>query len=137
MLLGLSDPNENLEKKCKEIFGIFLDMLKIKLIKYEENLNSDGYIYIPEVYIFYLVIFFIFNDNINVYYQYLSKRNNKKNQNNKYFINIFGNYLKEIKKKFSFIDSTFLLKVLNEMKKYECKNILEKICPKMKNRIWK
>ena len=82
MLLGLSDPNENIEKKCKEILGIFLDLLKIKIIKYEDYLNSDGYIYIPEVYILYLIIFFIFNDNINTYYQ-----QNLIINNNKYFMN--------------------------------------------------
>ena len=123
MLLGLSDPNETIEKHCKEIFGVFLDLLKIKLIKYEDYLNTDGYIYIPEVYVFYLIIFFIFNDNINIYYQQSSIIYNNKYQNNKYFMNIFGNYLKEIKKKFGFVDSTFLLKVLNEMKKCDCKNI--------------
>ena len=133
MLLGLSDPNENLEKKCKEIFGIFLDLLKIKLVKYEDYLNSDGYIYIPEVYIFYLVIFFIFNDNININYQYNIKYNTNKYQNNKYFMNIFGNYLKEIKKKFGFVDSTFLLKALNEMKKFECKNIKKIKCLESEN----
>ena len=123
MLLGLSDPNETIEKHCKEIFGVFLDLLKIKLIKYEDYLNTDGYIYIPEVYVFYLIIFFIFNDNINIYYQQSSIIYNNKYQSNKYFMNIFGNYLKEIKKKFGFVDSTFLLKVLNEMKKCDCKNI--------------
>ena len=123
MLLGLSDPNETIEKNCKEIFGVFLDLLKIKLIKYEDYLNTDGYIYIPEVYVFYLIIFFIFNDNINIYYQQSSIIYNNKYQSNKYFMNIFGNYLKEIKKKFGFVDSTFLLKVLNEMKKCDCKNI--------------
>ena len=128
MLLGLSDPNDYLEKQCKEIFMIFLDLLKIKLIKYENYLNSDGYIYIPEIYIFYLIIFFIFNDNLNINYQY-----NLKNNNNKYFMNIFGNYLKEIKKKFGFIDSTFLLKVLNEMKKYDCKNIKKIKCLESEN----
>ena len=122
MILGLSDPNDKIEKSCKEILGIFLDLLKLKLIKYEDYLNSDGYIYIPEVYIFYLIIFFIFNDNINLYYQKNSTINNK------YFMNIFGNYLKEVKKKFGFIDSTFLLKVLNEMKKFECKNIKKIKC---------
>ena len=122
IILGLSDPNEKIEKSCKEILGIFLDLLKLKLIKYEDYLNSDGYIYIPEVYIFYLIIFFIFNDNINLYYQQNS------NINNKYFMNIFGNYLREVKKKFGFIDSTFLLKVLNEMKKFECKNIKKIKC---------
>ena len=125
MLLGLSDPNEKIEKKCKEILGIFLDLLKIKIIKYEDYLNSDGYIYIPEVYILYLIIFFIFNDNINTYYQ---QNYNNKYQNNKYFMNIFGTYLKEIKKKFGFVDSTFLLKVLNEMKKLDCKNIKKIKC---------
>ena len=124
ILLGLSDPNDKLEKSCKDILSIFLDLLKIKLIKYEDYLNSDGYIYIPEVFIFYLIIFCIFNNNINIYYQ----QNSIKNQNNKYFVNIFGNYLKEIKKKFGFVDSTFLLKVLNEMKKYECKNIKKIKC---------
>jgi len=128
MLLGLSDPNDKIEKNCKEIFGIFLDLLKIKLIKYEDFLNTDGYIYIPEVYIFYLIIFFIFNDNINIYYQQNSNINNSKYQNNKYFMNIFVTYLKEVKKKFGFIDSTFLLKVLNEMKKFECKNIKKIKC---------
>ena len=123
MLLGLSDPNETIEKHCKEIFGVFLDLLKIKLIKYEDYLNTDGYIYIPEVYVFYLIIFFIFNDNINIYYQQSSIIYNNKYQSNKYFMNIFGNYLKEIKRKFGFVDSTFLLKVLNEMKKCDCKNI--------------
>ncbi len=122
ILLGLSDQNEKIEKSSKEILCIFLDLLKIKLIKYEYYLNSDGYIYIPEVYIFYLIIFFIFNDNINIYYETNS------NINNKYFINIFGNYLKEIKKKFGFVDSTFLLKALSEMKKFECKNIKKIKC---------
>ena len=123
MLLGLSDPNEKIEKNCREIFGIFLHLLKIQLIKYEDYLNTDGYIYIPEVYIFYLIIFFIFNSNINIYYQQNSTIYNNKYQNNKYFMNIFNVYLKEIKKTFGFVDSTFLLKVLNEMKKFECKNI--------------
>ena len=120
IFLGLSDPNEKTEKSIKEICDIFLDMLKLKLIKYEEYLNNEGYIYIPEIYIFYLVIYFIFNDNLNIYYQQCKK--DKKN-NNKYFFNIFNSYLKEIEKKFGFVDSTFLLKALNEMKKYECKNI--------------
>ena len=128
MLLGLSDPNEKIEKNCKEIFSIFLDLLRLKLIKYEDYLNTDGYIYIPEVYIFYLVIFFIFNDNINIYYQKNEDIYKNKYQNNKYFMNIFSNYLKEIKKKFGFVDSTFLLKVLNEMKKFECKNIKKIKC---------
>ena len=120
ILLGLSDPNENIEKDIKEICDIFLDMLKLKLIKYEDYLNNEGYIYIPEIYIFYLIIYFIFNDHLNIYYQQSINSNNK---SNKYFMNIFGSYLKEIQKKFGFIDSTFLLKALNEMKKFECKNI--------------
>ena len=125
ILLGLSDPNENIEKNIKEICDIFLDMLKLKLIKYEGYLNNEGYIYIPEIYIFYLIIYFIFNDNLNIYYQQSINNNNK---SNKYFINIFGSYLKEIQKKFGFIDSTFLLKALNEMKKFECKNIKKIRC---------
>ena len=43
-------------------------------------------------------------------------------------MNIFSNYLKEIKKKFGFVDSTFLLKALNEMKRFECKNIKKIKC---------
>ena len=77
-------------------------------------------IYIPEVYIFYLIIYFIFNNNLNIYYQ--SSINND-NKSSKYFMNIFSSYLKAIQKKFGFVDSTFLLKALNEMKKFECKNI--------------
>ena len=120
ILLGLSDPNEKIEKSTKEICSIFLDMLKLKSLKYEDHLNNEGYIYIPEIYIFYLVIYVIFNNNLNIYYQ---QSMNTKNNNNKYFINIFSTYLKEIQKKFGFVDSTFLLKALNEMKKYECNNI--------------
>ena len=120
IFLGLSDPDENLEKSVKEICEIFLDMLKLKLIKYEDHLNNEGYIYIPEVYIFYLIIYFIFNNNLNIYYQ--SSINND-NKSSKYFMNIFRSYLKAIQKKFGFVDSTFLLKALNEMKKFECKNI--------------
>ena len=89
ILLGLSDPNENIEKNIKEICDIFLDMLKLKLIKYEGYLNNEGYIYIPEIYIFYLIIYFIFNDHLNIYYQQ-SINNNKKS--NKYFMNIFCSY---------------------------------------------
>ena len=130
VFLGLSDPNENIEKSIKDICDIFLDMLKLKLIKYEDYLNNEGYIYIPEIYIFYLIIYFIFNDNLNIYYQQSMNYNNK---SNKYFQNIFSSYLKEVQKKFGFIDSTFLLKALNEMKKFECNNIkkigcLEKEC---------
>ena len=128
ILLGLSDQNEAIEKNCKDNLSIFLDLLKIKLIKYEDNLNSDGYIYIPEVYIFYLIVFFIFNNNINIFYQQNSNLNKNKYQINKYFMNIFSNYLKEIKKKFGFVDSTFLLKALNEMKRFECKNIKKIKC---------
>ena len=80
-----------------------------------------------------MVIFFIFNDNININYQYNIKYNTNKYQNNKYFMNIFGNYLKEIKKKFGFVDSTFLLKALNEMKKFECKNIKKIKCLESEN----
>ena len=120
IFLGLSDPDENIEKSVKEICEIFLDMLKLKLIKYEDHLNNEGYIYIPEVYIFYLIIYFIFNNNLNIYYQ--SSINND-NKSSKYFMNIFSSYLKAIQKKFGFVDSTFLLKALNEMKKFECKNI--------------
>ena len=119
IFLGLSDPNEKIEKNVKDLCQIFLDLLKLKILKYEDYLNNEGYIYIPEVYIFYFIIFVIFNNNLNIYYQ--SSINN--NKNNKYFINIFNSYLKEIKKKFGFVDSTFLLKALNEMKKLECKNI--------------
>ena len=120
IFLGLSDPDENIEKSVKEICEIFLDMLKLKLIKYEDHLNNEGYIYIPEVYIFYLIIYFIFNNNLNIYYQ--SSINND-NKSSKYFMNIFSSYLKAMQKKFGFVDSTFLLKALNEMKKFECKNI--------------
>ena len=129
ILIGLSDPNKNIEKNTKDICNIFLDMLKLKLIKYEDYLNNEGYIYIPEVYIFYLIIYFIFNNNINIYYQQ-SMNNNK---NDKYFLNIFNSYLKEVQKKFGFIDSTFLLKALNEMKKYECKNIKKIGCIEKEN----
>ena len=128
ILLGLSDQNEAIEKMCKNNLSIFLDLLKIKLIKYEDNLNSDGYIYIPEVYIFYLIVFIIFNNNINIYYQQNSNLNNNKYLINKYFMNIFSNYLKEIKKKFGFVDSTFLLKALNEMKRFDCINIKKIKC---------
>ena len=130
ILLGLSDTNENIEKNIKEICDIFLDMLKLKLIKYEGYLNNEGYIYIPEIYIFYLIIYFIFNDNLNIYYQQSINNNIK---SNKYFINIVGSYLKEIQKKFGFIDSTFLLKALNEMKKFECKNIKKIRCLEKEN----
>ena len=115
IFLGLSDPNENIEKSVKEISDIFLDMLKLKLIKYEDYLNNEGYIYIPEIYIFYLIIYFIFNNNLNIYYLQSINNNNK---SNKYYMNIFSSYLKEVQKKFGFIDSTFLLKSLNEMKKF-------------------
>ena len=125
IFLGLSDPDENIEKSVKEICEIFLDMLKLKLIKYEDHLNNEGYIYIPEVYIFYLIIYFIFNNNLNIYYQ--SSINND-NKSSKYFMNIFSSYLKAIQKKFGFVDSTFLLKALNEMKKFECKNIKQIRC---------
>ena len=125
IFLGLSDPDENIEKSVKEICEIFLDMLKLKLIKYEDHLNNEGYIYIPEVYIFYLIIYFIFNNNLNIYYQHSMNNDNK---SNKYFMNIFSSYLKAIQKKFGFVDSTFLLKALNEMKKFECKNIKQIRC---------
>jgi hypothetical protein len=55
------------------------------------------------------------------------------NKNDKYFLNIFNSYLKEVQKKFGFIDSTFLLKALNEMKKYECKNIKKIGCIEKEN----
>ena len=129
ILLGLSDPNEKIEKSTKEICSIFLDMLKLKSLKYEDHLNNEGYIYIPEIYIFYLVIYVIFNNNLNIYYQ--QSINNK--NSSKYIINIFSSYLKEIQKKFGFVDSTFLLKALNEMKKYECKNIKKIGCIEKEN----
>ena len=125
IFLGLSDPDENIEKSVKEICEIFLDMLKLKLIKYEDHLNNEGYIYIPEIYIFYLIIYFIFNNNLNIYYQHSMNNDSK---SNKYFMNIFSSYLKAIQKKFGFVDSTFLLKALNEMKKFECKNIKKIRC---------
>ena len=134
ILLGLSDPNEKIEKSTKEICSIFLDMLKLKSLKYEDHLNNEGYIYIPEIYIFYLVIYVIFNNNLNIYYQ---QSMNTKNNNNKYFINIFSTYLKEIQKKFGFVDSTFLLKALNEMKKYECSNIKKIGCIEKENVFFK
>ena len=130
IFLGLSDPNENIEKSVKEITDIFLDMLKLKLIKYEDYLNNEGYIYIPEIYIFYLIIYFIFNNNLNIYYLQSINNNNK---SNKYYMNIFSSYLKEVQKKFGFIDSTFLLKALNEMKKFECKNIKKIKCLEKEN----
>ena len=134
ILLGLSDPNEKIEKSTKEICSIFLDMLKLKSLKYEDHLNNEGYIYIPEIYIFYLVIYVIFNNNLNIYYQ---QSMNTKNNNSKYFINIFSTYLKEIQKKFGFVDSTFLLKALNEMKKYECNNIKKIGCIEKENVFFK
>ena len=105
-------------------------MLKLKLIKYEDYLNNEGYIYIPEIYIFYLIIYFIFNNNLNIYYQQSINNNNK---SNKYYMNIFSSYLKAIQKKFGFVDSTFLLKALNEMKKFECKNIKKIKCLEKEN----
>ena len=48
-------------------------------------------------------------------------------------MNIFSSYLKEVQKKFGFIDSTFLLKALNEMKKFECKNIKKIKCLEKEN----
>ena len=130
IFLGLSDPNEKIEKSTKEICSIFLDMLKLKSLKYEDHLNNEGYIYIPEIYIFYLVIYIIFNNNLNLYYQ---QSMNGKNNSNKYFMNIFSSFLKEIQKKFGFVDSTFLLKALNEMKKYECNNIKKIGCIEKEN----
>ena len=66
---------------------------------------------------------------MNIYYQ--QSINNK--NSSKYIINIFSSYLKEIQKKFGFVDSTFLLKALNEMKKYECKNIKKIGCIEKEN----
>ena len=129
ILLAFSDPNEEIEKFAKETFENLLILINDKLIQYKGKLNTEGYVYIPEVFICYLIIFFIFNANLNLYYQQIEFFNNKQStKNTKYFNNILVYFFKEIKKKFKSIDSAFLLRELNEIKKFECKNIKKIKC---------
>ena len=118
--ITFADPYKILAKKAKKIFTIFIDEI-YKRMK-NRNLNDiSSYKYIPEVYISNIIVYCVFNNNLNAYF----KINDKKN----YFKTIFTEYFKIIKK--NNFDSDFILRSLDLMKKYDLSKhkIIKKIFP--------
>ena len=119
--ISFADPYKILAIKAKRIFTIFINKI-YQRIK-DRNLNDiSSYKYIPEVYISNIIVYCVFNNNLNVYFKY----NNKKS----YFKTIFTEYFKIIKK--NNVDSDFILRNLDLMKKYDLSKhkIIKKIFTK-------
>ena len=119
--ITFADPYKFLAKKAKKLFSIFINEI-YKRMK-DRNLNDiSSYKYIPEVYISNIIVYCVFNNNLNAYFKFNDKKN--------YFKTIFTEYFKIIKK--NNFDSDFILRSLDLMKKYDLSKhkIIKKIFSK-------
>lgn len=109
IVLCFNDLNKYLSKKSKGLIGLFVTLLLNRLEQNRgENNDKSFYKCIPEVYLSYIVSFFIFNANLNLLFQTGEK---------KYFSDIVNAFLRIVKQgSNNKYDSDFLLKMLNKMK---------------------
>ena len=104
--LCLNDGEKNLAKKVKKMLIAFVKIILQKLKTKEAN---ENYRLIPEVYLSYIIMYFIFNPNLNVYFQRIGKKN--------FFNEIFAGFIRIVKKENNNnFDSDFVLKLLNCIK---------------------
>ena len=118
--ISFSDPYKLLSQKAKKIFSGFIKEIS-KRIK-NRNLNDiSSYKYIPEVYISNIISYCVFNNNLNAFFKFSNKKD--------FFKNIFNEFLKIIKQNCSNIDSNFILRNLDVLKKTDLskKKIIKKI----------
>ena len=118
--ISFSDPYKLLSQKAKKIFSCFINEIS-KRIK-NRNLNDiSSYKYIPEVYISNIISYCVFNNNLNAFFKFSNKKD--------FFKNIFNEYLKIIKQNCSNVDSNFILRNLDVLKKTDLskKKIIKKI----------
>ena len=118
--ISFSDPYKLLSQKAKKIFSCFINEIS-KRIK-NRNLNDiSSYKYIPEVYISNIISYCVFNNNLNAFFKFSNKKD--------FFKNVFNEFLKIIKQNCSNIDSNFILRNLDVLKKtdFSKKKIIKKI----------
>ena len=118
--ISFSDPYKLLSQKAKKIFSCFINEIS-KRIK-NRNLNDiSSYKYIPEVYISNIISYCVFNNNLNAFFKFSNKKD--------FFKNVFNEFLKIIKQNCSNIDSNFILRNLDVLKKTDLskKKIIKKI----------
>ena len=117
--LCLNDNDKHLSKKVKNMLSAFVKIILQKLKTKDPN---EAYRLIPEVYLSYIIMYFVFNPNLNVYYQRIGKKN--------YFTDIIANFIRIIKKvNNNNFDSDFVLKFLNCIKIQDLsdKKIIKKV----------
>ena len=124
LIISLADPESNISKKAYEIISVFVHFLNDKLSKKEDKTSDSAYRYHPEIYISYVLGYFIFNNNLNI----LIQTGNKKDI--AFFSQIINTFLKIIKKQCdNNLDSDFIMKIVNAIKNesMDKKKIIKKI----------
>lgn len=124
LIISLADPDSNIAKKAYEIISVFVHSLNDKLSKKEDKTSDSAYRYHPEIYISYVLGYFIFNNNLNILIQTGSKKDLA------FFSQIINTFLKIIKKQCdNNLDSDFIMKIANAIKNesMDKKKIIKKI----------
>lgn len=125
LTISFADEDKKLSNLAYAIVGSFIDILLNKLKSKEDITSNSCYKYIPEVYLSYIIVYFVFNSNLNIFFQ----RDPKKS----FFSEIINNFFKLIKKKNNNnIDSDFLLRLVNIIKNEDIKDkkVMKKIFSK-------
>lgn len=115
-MLYFNDPDKNLKKRATILFSNFINYIHKKFISnYEKFKNEEKkeikypiLRYLPEIYISFLIMYFVFNTNLNLLFQSKDK---------KFFEIIITTYLRLLKKNtLNELDSDYIIKNIHKIK---------------------
>lgn len=127
LTIAFADPDKTLQRLSNGIISSFISHIFSKLNKITDINDNSAYKYIPEVYLSYIIVYYVFNSNLNILFQIADKKELS------YFSEIIISFFKIIKRQCeNRIDSDFILRLLSKIKgeslkeRKEIKNIFSK-----------
>lgn len=111
LTIAFADPDKSLQRLSNGIISSFISHIFKKLQKINDINDNSAYKYIPEVYLSYIIVYFVFNRNLNILFQIADKKELS------YFSEIIISFFKIIKRQCeNKIDSDFILRLLSKIK---------------------
>lgn len=117
LTIFFNDPDKTLKNKAIALFSNFLNYLIAKCLQYKDydknKVRNVMYKYLPEVYMSYIIMFFVFNSNLNLLFS---------SNESKYFESIIICFLKILKKQTkNKFDSNFIIQNCIKIKEVSLK----------------
>jgi hypothetical protein len=117
LTIFFNDPDKTLKNKAIALFSNFLNYLISKCHQYKDydknKIKNVMYKYLPEVYMSYIIMFFVFNSNLNLLFH---------SNESKYFESIIICFLKILKKQTkNKFDSNFIIQNCIKIKEVSLK----------------